>query len=81
MKSLLTTVVTPRKCPRPRVIPQSVSVNVEKQLVTLESADKQAIGQFAAQIRAVKKPEPYNGKGIKYADEVIRRKQGKQFGA
>ena len=62
-------------------IPTGVSIDVKKQLVTLESADKQAVGQFAAQIRAVKKPEPYNGKGIKYADEVIRRKQGKQFGA
>jgi len=62
-------------------IPQGVAVKVEKQLVTIEGPDKQAGGQFAAQVRSVKKPEPYQGKGIKYADEVIRRKQGKQFGA
>jgi len=62
-------------------IPTGVSVDIKKQFVTLESSDKQVVGQFAAQIRAVKKPEPYNGKGIKYVDEVIRRKQGKQFGA
>lgn len=43
--------------------------------------DKQAVGQFAAAMRAKRKPEPYNGKGIKYSDETIRRKQGKQFGA
>ena len=62
-------------------IPRGVAVKVEKQLVTVEGADKQAVGQFAAQVRSVKKPEPYQGKGIKYAGEVIRRKQGKQFGA
>ena len=62
-------------------VPQGVAVNVEKQIVTIDGADKQAVGQFAAQVRAVKKPEPYQGKGIKYTDEIIRRKQGKQFGS
>ncbi len=62
-------------------IPQGVSVSVEKQLVTITGADKQAVGAFAADMRAKRKPEPYNGKGIKYADEVIKKKQGKQFGA
>ncbi len=62
-------------------IPQGLSVNVEKQLVTITGADKQAVGAFAADMRAKRKPEPYNGKGIKYADEVIKKKQGKQFGA
>jgi large subunit ribosomal protein L6 len=45
--------------------------------VTLESVDKQLIGQIAARIRSVRKPEPYKGKGIKFAGEVLRRKEGK----
>jgi len=67
--------------PRVLEIPAGVSVAVEKQNVTLSSADKQAVTQFAAQIRSIKKPEPYQGKGIKYAGEVIRRKPTKQFGS
>ena len=47
-------------------------------MLTLPSNYKQLVGQFAAQIRKVQKPEPYKGKGIKYSDEVITRKQGKQ---
>jgi large subunit ribosomal protein L6 len=62
-------------------IPSGVSVAVEKQLITISGADKQAVGQFAAMVRSKRPPEPYNGKGIKYADEVIQRKQGKQFGS
>ncbi len=62
-------------------VPQGVTVTVEKQLVKISGPDKQAVGQFAAAMRAKRKPEPYNGKGIKYVDEVIRRKQGKQFGS
>ncbi len=62
-------------------IPTGVTVTVEKQFVKVVGADKQAVGHFAASMRAVRKPEPYNGKGIKYTDEVIKRKQGKQFGA
>lgn len=62
-------------------IPPGVNVSVEKQIVKISGADKQAVGQFASAMRAKRKPEPYNGKGIKYADEVIRRKQGKQFGS
>ena len=61
-------------------IPTGVSVSVEKQIVTVEGADKGAVGEFAATVRAKRKPEPYNGKGIKYTDEVIRRKAGKAFG-
>ncbi len=61
-------------------IPMGVSVQVEKQIVPITGADKQAVGELAAKIRAKKKPEPYNGKGIKYHDEVIQRKQGKAFG-
>lgn len=62
-------------------IPEGVTINVEKQTIRINGADKQAVGQFAAAIRAKRKPEPYNGKGVKYREEVIRRKQGKQFGA
>jgi len=61
-------------------IPEGVKVTAEKQLVTISGADKQAVGHFAASVRAKRKPEPYNGKGIKYLDEVITRKQGKAFG-
>jgi len=62
-------------------IPQGVDVKVEKQTVTVSGYDKQAVGQFAAEVRATRKPEPYNGKGIKYSDEVIIRKEGKTAGA
>ena len=62
-------------------IPQGLTVTVDKQVVKIAGADKQAVGQFAAAMRSKRKPEPYNGKGIKYSDETIRRKQGKQFGA
>lgn len=49
--------------------------------VNIKGADRQAVGQFAAEIRAVRPPEPYKGKGIKYSDERIRRKAGKAFGS
>lgn len=62
-------------------IPPGVDVSVERQLITVKGADKQKVGQFAAQVRSQRKPEPYNGKGIKYSNEVIRRKQGKAFGS
>lgn len=58
-------------------VPEDISVTVEKNVITIEGIDKQRVGQIAAEIRAVKKPEPYKGKGIKYIDEVIRRKAGK----
>lgn len=61
-------------------IPPGVTVSVEKQLITVKGADRRAVGQFAADVRAKRKPEPYNGKGVKYIDEVITRKQGKAFG-
>lgn len=54
-----------------------VKFSVEKNIITVEGADKQLVGEMAAQIRRVKKPEPYKGKGIKYVDEVVRRKAGK----
>lgn len=48
--------------------------------VTLESIDKQLLGQVAAKIRSMRKPEPYKGKGVRYSDEVVRRKAGKSAG-
>lgn len=59
-------------------IPKGVNVEVEKNMITISSPDKEAVGQFAAKVRATKKPEPYKGKGIRYDDEVVRRKQGKR---
>lgn len=58
-------------------IPQDLAVGVDKNIITISGADKQKVGQFAAEIRELKKPEPYKGKGIKYIDEVVRRKAGK----
>lgn len=58
--------------------PEGITISVEKNLITVEGADKDAVGQFAANIRAVKKPEPYKGKGIHYVGEYIIRKQGKK---
>jgi large subunit ribosomal protein L6 len=59
-------------------LPPGVTAKVERQvLVTLESADRQLLGTVAAQIRELRPPEPYKGKGIKYATETIRRKAGK----
>lgn len=54
-----------------------ILLTVEKMTVTVSGIDKQAVGQTAAEIRKIKKPEPYKGKGIKYSDEVVRRKAGK----
>ncbi len=58
-------------------IPSDLQVNVDKNVITIAGADKQKVGQFAAEIRDLKKPEPYKGKGIKYMDEIILRKAGK----
>ncbi len=58
--------------------PEGVSVSIEKNVITVEGADKEAVGQFAANIRATRKPEPYKGKGIHYVGEYIIRKQGKR---
>ena len=57
--------------------PEGVSVEVNGNKVTVSGADKQKVGQFAAEIREKRPPEPYKGKGIKYVDEYIRRKEGK----
>jgi large subunit ribosomal protein L6 len=58
-------------------VPSTVQVRVEQNTITVSGSDKQQVGQAAAEIRALKKPEPYKGKGIKYADERIIRKSGK----
>jgi large subunit ribosomal protein L6 len=58
-------------------IPARVTAQTEKNVITLMSSDKELLGQVASQIRSLRKPEPYKGKGIKYMDEVIRRKAGK----
>ncbi len=62
-------------------IPEGVEVAIEKQFIKIRGADKQKVGQLAAEVRALRKPEPYNGKGVKYTTEVIKKKQGKAFGA
>lgn len=57
--------------------PAGITISTDKMNITVSGIDKQAVGQAAAEIRALKKPEPYKGKGIKYADEQILRKAGK----
>jgi large subunit ribosomal protein L6 len=61
-------------------IPEGLEVKVQKNTIVVSGSDKQKVGQFAAEIRKVRKPEPYKGKGIRYSDEVIRRKAGKAAG-
>ena len=58
-------------------LPQGIEAKVEKQIVTILGIDKQLVGETAAQIRRIRKPEPYKGKGIKYTTETIKRKAGK----
>ena len=58
--------------------PDGVEVVAEKNNITVKGINKELVGEFAANIRAVRKPEPYKGKGIRYHDEVVRRKQGKK---
>ena len=58
-------------------IPDTLQVTVEKNIITVTGSDKQQVGQFASVVRLVRKPEPYKGKGIRYRNEIVRRKQGK----
>lgn len=58
-------------------VPKGLTAAIDKNVITISGIDKQLVGEFAANIRALKKPEPYKGKGIKYSDEVVRRKAGK----
>ncbi len=59
-------------------IPEGLTVTAEKNNIMISGIDKEMVGQFAAKVRAMKKPEPYKGKGFRYEGEVIRRKQGKK---
>jgi len=59
-------------------IPPGITAVIEKNLITITGIDKEALGQFAANLRKVRKPEPYKGKGIRYQGEHIIRKQGKK---
>jgi large subunit ribosomal protein L6 len=60
--------------------PAGVTVEIgAENTIVVKGADKQKVGQFAAEIRAVRKPEPYKGKGIRYENEQVRRKEGKSF--
>lgn len=58
-------------------LPPSITASVDKNTLTIEGNDKQIVGEVAASIRRLRKPEPYKGKGVKYSDEVIKRKAGK----
>jgi large subunit ribosomal protein L6 len=63
-------------------LPEGITADIERQVaITLKGADKALLGQTAAKLRALREPDPYKGKGIKYSDEVIRRKVGKKAGA
>ena len=63
-------------------IPEGVTITCPSQTqIVIEGCSKQAVGAVAAEIRKLRPPEPYKGKGIKYADEIIRRKAGKAFGS
>lgn len=59
-------------------IPANLKVSVDKDIITVSGIDKQLVGQVAAEIRRLRKPEPYKGSGIRYIDEVIRKKAGKK---
>jgi large subunit ribosomal protein L6 len=66
-------------------VPSELKVNTitekgKNPLISLEGIDKQLLGQVAAKLRSLRKPEPYKGKGVKYTDEVVRRKAGKAAG-
>jgi large subunit ribosomal protein L6 len=63
-------------------LPEGVTAEIDRQtVITLRAADKALLGQTAAKLRELRRPDPYKGKGIKYSDEVIRRKVGKKAGA
>jgi len=59
-------------------IPEGIKVEVAKNVITISGIDKELVGRFTAHVRSIKKPEPYKGKGIRYENEVVRRKQGKK---
>ncbi|MFA7662475.1 MAG: 50S ribosomal protein L6 [Patescibacteria group bacterium] len=62
-------------------IAEGLNISVDKNVITINGIDKQLVGEAAANLRKIRKPEPYKGKGIKYIDEIVRRKDGKKVGA
>ena len=60
--------------------PEGIDIIASKNSITVSGYDKQVVGEVSAKIRSFKKPEPYKGKGIRYKDEHVRRKQGKTVG-
>jgi len=60
------------------IIPAGLTVTADKNNITVSGIDKELVGQFTSSVRSMKKPEPYKGKGFRYSDEVLRRKQGKK---
>ena len=63
-------------------LPEGITAEIERQVaITLRGADKALLGQTAAKLRSLREPDPYKGKGIRYSDEVVRRKVGKKAGA
>ena len=58
-------------------LPKGITASVAANIITLEGVDKALVGEVAAQIRKIRQPEPYKGKGVKYVEEIIRRKAGK----
>ena len=68
--------------PVQKPVPAGLTIEIPQPTqIIVSGADKQSVGQFAAEIRAIRKPEPYKGKGIRYSDEFVRRKVGKSLGA
>ncbi len=61
-------------------LPEGIKAEVQANVIIINGIDKQLVGEVSAQIRKIRKPEPYKGKGIKYSDEILRRKAGKTAG-
>lgn len=61
--------------------PEGIKFTVEKNIISISGIDKQSVGQTAAEIRKIRKPEPYKGKGVRYVGEQVRRKAGKKVGS
>ena len=59
------------------IAPEGISFSVEKNIISISGVDREVVGEVAAKIRAVRPPEPYQGKGIRYKDEIIKKKPGK----
>ena len=62
-------------------VPEGLTVSIDKNIISVSGPNKEQVGEFSATVRAMKKPEPYKGKGIRYEGEVVRQKQGKKVAA